>query len=151
PAGYQVQFVYRVHGRPLRGTLYPPRTVLYRKEKAFYRNFGHGHRVIIDGKVRPLAGVIYHDDRKPLTRWIEHQQRYARTEVDFLLGGSDSMTLTDRIRLMGWPAPIGVLFYALLLKGCLFDGWPGWYYGLQRAVAEALIALEIVDRRLSRS
>src|SRR5947208_3542682 len=31
--GYQARFVYRVFGRPLRGTLYPPRTVLYRKDK----------------------------------------------------------------------------------------------------------------------
>ncbi len=49
---------------------------------------------------------------------------------------------------MGWPAPIGVLFYTLLAKGCLLDGWAGWYYALQRAIAEALIAIEIADRRL---
>src|SRR5262249_17995908 len=30
--GYQAGFVYRIFGRPLRGTLYPPRTVLYRKD-----------------------------------------------------------------------------------------------------------------------
>src|SRR5262249_47496516 len=29
-AGYRASFVYRIHGRPLRGTLYPPRIVLYR-------------------------------------------------------------------------------------------------------------------------
>src|SRR5882724_13168817 len=28
-SGYRAAFVYRIHGRPLRGTLYPPRTVLY--------------------------------------------------------------------------------------------------------------------------
>jgi len=28
------------------------------------------------------------------------------------------------------------------------DGWPGWYYALQRLCAETLIALEILDRRL---
>jgi hypothetical protein len=49
---------------------------------------------------------------------------------------------------MRWPAPIGVLLYTLLVKGCLFDGWPGWYYTLQRATAEMLTALEIIDRQL---
>ena len=50
-AGYRARFVYRIHGRALRGTLYPPRAVLYRKDKAHYRNVGHGHRVAIDGEI----------------------------------------------------------------------------------------------------
>ncbi len=49
-AGYRARFVYRIHGRALRGTLYPPRTVLYRHEGARYRNEGHGHRVVVDGR-----------------------------------------------------------------------------------------------------
>jgi glycosyltransferase involved in cell wall biosynthesis len=148
-SGYRVRFVYRIHGRSLRGTLYPPRTVLYRKEKASYRSEGHGHRVAIDGDVLPLNGIIYHDDRKPLTHWFATQRLYAQREADYLLDGRrDALTRADKIRLMGWPAPIGVFFYALLIKGCLLDGWPGWYYVLQRVAAETLIALELIDRRL---
>src|SRR5436190_12248780 len=52
--GYRVRFVYRIHGRPLRGTLYPPRTVLYRREGAVYGQEGHGHRVRLGGEVLPL-------------------------------------------------------------------------------------------------
>jgi glycosyltransferase involved in cell wall biosynthesis len=148
-AGYQARFVYRIHGRNLRGTLYPPRTVLYRKEKARYRSEGHGHRVVIDGEVLPFDGVIYHDDRKPLTHWFATQRIYAQREADYLLDGSrGARSRTDRIRLMGWPAPFGALFYALFVKGCVLDGWPGWYYALQRVTAETLIALELIDRRL---
>src|SRR5262245_12437844 len=33
-AGYRAYFVYRIYGRPLRGTLYPPRMVLYRAKNA---------------------------------------------------------------------------------------------------------------------
>ena len=33
----------------------------------------------------PLRGVIYHDDRKPLSRWLAAQQRYAVDEADYLL------------------------------------------------------------------
>lgn len=147
-AGYRARFVYRVHGRPLRGTLYPPRTVLYRKSKACYRKEGHGHRVVVDGEVLPLDGVIYHDDRKPLARWLKSQQLYARDEADHLLGLRAAPTRADRVRLMAWPAPIAVFFYTLLIKGCVLDGWPGWYYVLQRVVAEIMLALEIIDRRL---
>ena len=135
--------------RALRGTLYPPRTVLYRKDKARYRNEGHGHRVAIDGEVMPLAGVIYHDDRKPLARWFDSQQRYARIEARHLIETPRvKLKPSDRIRRLGWFAPIGVLFYTLFVKGCILDGWPGWYYALQRLCAETLIALEILDRRL---
>ena len=150
-AGYASRFVYRVHGRPLRGTLYPPRTVLYRRDRAQYRDEGHGHRVAIDGEVRPLSGVIYHDDRKPLSRWIESQRRYAEAEAQYLLAREPrSLRWSDRIRRLAWPAPLLVPAYVLLAKGCLFDGWPGWFYGLQRLLAECMIALEIIDRRLAR-
>ncbi|MGP0094522.1 MAG: glycosyltransferase family 2 protein [Xanthobacteraceae bacterium] len=150
-AGYRARFVYRIFGRPLRGTLYPPRTVLYRKDKARYRSEGHGHRVTVSGGVVELKGVIYHDDRKPLARWIASQQRYAREEASYLLETSrNELSPIDKIRLMGWPGPILVLFYTLFAKGCIMDGWPGWHYALQRLAAETLIALEIVDRRLCR-
>jgi glycosyltransferase involved in cell wall biosynthesis len=33
-SGYRASFIYRIFGKPLRGTLYPPRTVLYRREQA---------------------------------------------------------------------------------------------------------------------
>jgi glycosyltransferase involved in cell wall biosynthesis len=150
-SGYRARFVYRIYGRPLRGSLYPPRTVLYRKDRATYRQEGHTQRVIIDGVVLPLAGVIYHDDRKALGRWFTSQQRYARAEAEYLLSRPrGSLRRSDRIRLMGWPAPFAAFCYTLLVKGCVFDGWRGWIYALQRVVAEAMIALEIADRRFRR-
>lgn len=148
-AGYRAHFVYRMHGRPLRGTLYPPRVVLYRNGMARYRNEGHGHRVAVDGAINDLAGVIYHDDRKPLARWFASQQHYAVAEADYLAETPiDRLTRGDRIRRMGWPAPLGVLFYTLFVKGCILDGRPGWSYALQRLLAETMIALALVERRL---
>ena len=148
-SGYQARFIYRIYGKALRGSLYPPRTVLYRKDKAFYRNEGHGHKVTVSGQIAPLAGVIFHDDRKPLGRWLASQKRYAAIEAEHLLA-ADSSTLrrTDRIRLAAWPAPLAVFIYALIFKRCLLDGWPGWYYALERLLVETMIALEIIDRRL---
>ena len=107
---YRARFVYRIYGRPLRGSLYPPRTVLYRKDKASYRQEGHMHRVVLDGDVLPLDGVIYHDDRKSLARSLRSQQRYAREKAEYLLeASSGAFRRTDKIRLMGWPAPNGGL------------------------------------------
>lgn len=148
-AGYRAQFVYRIYGRPLRGTLYPSRTVLYRVAKARYRNEGHGHRVSVAGEVRTLRHAIYHDDRKSLARWFASQQRYAVEEARYLdETPADKLTHSDRIRRMAWLAPLAIPFYTLFVKGGILDGWPGWFYALQRLIAESLIALAIIERRL---
>ena len=148
-SGYRARFIYRVYGRPLRSTLYPPRAVLYRPGKAAYRDEGHGHRVGIDGTVRHLDGAIYHDDRKSLERWFSSQKKYAALEAEHLLNAAEAkLSRVDRIRRKGWPAPLLVFVYVLFVKRALFDGWPGWFYALQRLLAEVMIALEIVERRL---
>jgi glycosyltransferase involved in cell wall biosynthesis len=148
--GYRARFVYRIHGRPLSGSLYPPRTVLYRARKGRYENEGHGHRVRIDGWVSDLGGVIYHDDRKPLARWFESQLGYAAREAEHLLASPrDRLSRAERIRLMGWPAPLLVFLYVLFAKRAVFDGWAGWFYACQRLLAELLLALELLDRRRS--
>lgn len=148
--GYKAAFVYRIHGQPLRGTLYPPRAVLYRVRGARYENEGHGHRIRLHGRVSNLEGVIYHDDRKPLSRWLGSQLKYAAREAAHLLETPrERLGRVDRIRLMGWPAPILVLGYVLFAKGAILDGKAGWFYAFQRLLAEVLLALELLDRRLS--
>ena len=149
-AGYRASFVYRIYGRPLSGALYPPRTVLYRTRSARYRDEGHTQRVVVAGDVRDLKAAIYHDDRKQLARWLVSQQRYARLEAEHLLSTPrDRLSRSARIRLAAAPAPLLVFAYTLLVKRCLFDGWPGWFYAYQRLLAETMLALELVDRRLT--
>lgn len=148
-SGYRARFIYRIYGKVLRATLYPPRVVLYCPARARYENEGHGHRVKIDGTVHEFRNAIYHDDRKPLARWLGSQQGYARKEADFLLSTPRAeLRRADRIRRMGWPAPLIVFAYTLLWKRCILDGWPGWLYVLQRTLVETMIAIEVVDRRL---
>jgi glycosyltransferase involved in cell wall biosynthesis len=147
-AGYRCRFRYVVGQRPLRGSLYPPVVALFRRGAGRYVQDGHTQRLLIDGAVRDLDGVIYHDDRKPLGRWFASQAKYAALEAEHLLS-SDRAALSraDRVRLMAWPAPILVFLYVLVAKGCLFDGRPGWFYALQRLLAEILLALELSQRR----
>lgn len=82
--GYQAHFVYCVYGKPLRGSAYPPVTVLYRRDHATYRQDGHTQRVMIEGEVGQLKVPILHDDRKPLTHWLKSQDRYMRLEIEHL-------------------------------------------------------------------
>lgn len=147
-AGFRCHFSYVSFGRVLRGTLYPPVVALYRRSAGRYVQDGHTQRIIIDGPVRDLAGVIHHDDRKPLSRWFAAQQRYAALEAQHLLTANRArLGRADRIRLMAWPAPFLVFFYVLFAKRCLLDGWPGWFYTLQRLTAETMLTLELIERR----
>lgn len=150
-SGYTAQFTYYIYGHALRGSLYPDRTVLFRKSRAIYRMDGHTQRVVVEGPVLALLSRIYHDDRKPLSRWVVSQQRYARDEAEHLLAmPRAALNRADKLRLMACPAPFAALLYVLLAKGCILDGWPGWLYALQRTVAEMLLAIELVERRFRR-
>ena len=148
--GFKAAFIYCILGRPLRGTLLPPRTILYRRDRARYENEGHGHRVEIDGKIAPLKEHLYHDDRKPLSRWIQSQERYAEIEAETLLSVSSAqLNGRDKIRKMLIIAPILVPLYCLLAKGLILDGKAGLHYVMQRTYAEILLSLRLLDKKLA--
>jgi glycosyltransferase involved in cell wall biosynthesis len=145
-AGYRASFVYCIGGRPLRGAAYPPVVVLFRREAAAYVQDGHTQRVKVGGTVRPLTGRIHHDDRKPLAHWLQSQVRYMRLEAEKLQQAAPgSLRLVDRVRRLIVIAPPAMFVYCLIIKGGLLDGWPGMYYALQRATAELVLSLHLVD------
>lgn len=145
--GYAVPFKYAVFGKPLRGTLYPPRKVLYRKDKGIYKNDGHAHKVAIDGGVKSLDRCIYHDDRKSLNRWFNSQIKYADLEMQKLIDTPRAeLSFVDKIRLTKVVAPVLVLIYCLFYKGVILDGWQGIYYALQRLLAELVLSIKLTER-----
>lgn len=148
--GYAAGFRYCVFGRPLRSTLYPARTVLFRRQLAHYVEDGHAHAVVVRGSVGRLEGTIDHDDRKPLSVWLDAQSRYARREAAKLLDTS-RVPFSDRLRRMRVVVPLVMPFYCLFVRGLLLDGWPGWYYAAQRTYAELLLSLELTACALERA
>lgn len=147
-AAYFARFRYCVHGRPLRGSLYPPRAVLFQCALARYVDDGHTQLLEPAGATAFLAGAILHDDRKPLAGWAANQVRYARLEAVKLLGRPrEALSRTDRLRLTGFLGPLLVLPYCLVVRRGALDGWPGFYYALQRLIAESLLCLFLLERR----
>ncbi|AIE74698.1 MULTISPECIES: glycosyltransferase family 2 protein [unclassified Synechocystis] len=144
--GYRVPFKYCIFGKPLRGTLLPPRTVLYRVDQASYENDGHGHRVRVNGICQQLAGYLHHDDRKPLSRWLWAQERYMKLETEKIINTPFAqLSASDKIRKTKIFAPPIVFLYCLILKQGIFDGWQGWYYAWQRTLAEILLAIHLIE------
>jgi glycosyltransferase involved in cell wall biosynthesis len=151
-AGYWASFTYCIDGQPLRGAAYPPVVVLYRRTCARYRQDGHTQRVQVDGTVATLAGVIRHDDRKPLSHWLASQSRYMRLEVDKLTQAAPgSLGLIDRLRLWIVIMPPLMFVYCYVVRGGILDGRAGLYYALQRSAAELILSLYLVDGRLRRA
>ncbi len=148
-AAYHAPFRFLIHGRPLRGSLYPPRAVLFDRSRCRYIADGHTQLLEIDGRSGSLQNRIDHDDRKPLSRWVQSQWKYAVLEADKLdQGGGGGWP--DRLRRMIWPAAPAAFLYTLFVKGAILDGWPGWFYALQRTYAELLLSLILLEKRIAR-
>jgi len=148
-AGFRAAVIPKIHGRPLRGSLEPARIVLFRPRQARFASDTHGERVRVTGEVAALGAPIWRDDRKPLARWLQLQVDHAAREAERLLATPRAeMSRADRMRAMAWPAPILVFLQVLFAKGAVLDGRAGWYYAFERLLAEMLLMLELLDRRL---
>ena len=148
--GYRASFIYRVGGYPLRASVYPAVTILYKRENAVYVQDGHTQRVRIAGDVGDLKGRVYHDDRKSFRTWIEAQKRYMKLEVAKLTGDPRPLNLPDRIRCLRIVAPPAVFVYCLFGKRLILDGVPGIVYSFQRTLAESILSFYLVRRDFQR-
>ena len=143
---YYISFKYCVFGNPLRGTILPPRQALFRKDKATYIDDGHTQILEVKGISGKLKNYILHDDRKSLTRWLWAQDRYMILEAQKLLATPvNSLSLGDKIRRKKIFAPFIILFYCLIIKGGILDGWIGWYYAFQRMIAEFILSIKLIQ------
>jgi hypothetical protein len=148
-SGFLVPFEYQVLGRKLRSTLYPPRQVLFRARSGAFEQDGHAHRVRVSGSTGRLRTAIVHDDRKDLARWLRNQSAYARDEAAKLAGTSiRDLPWVDRLRTTMVLGPPAVTLYCLFGRGLILDGRAGLYYTAQRAIAEAILSLELMEARL---
>ena len=115
--------------------------VLYRRDAASYIQDGHTQRVALQGAIDDLACPMLHDDRKSLKRWLASQARYTELEAQKLRTANPAeLDLADRLRRWRIVVPPAMLVYCLVVRGGIFDGWAGFYYAFQRALAEAMLS-----------
>ena len=146
--GYRIPFRFCVFGKPLRGTVLPPRLALFRRACGTYVDDGHTQDLRLSGTCSALSSPILHDDRKPLSRWLWAQNRYLKLEVHKLLTTPPSQLGTaDRLRCHTVLAPFAVLLLCLIWHRGLLDGWRGWFYAFQRMYVETLLSLMLWEAR----
>lgn len=146
-SGYWIPFKYCVFGRPLWGSLYPPRLSLFRRRHGKYEQDGHTQRLILKGETGVLRSFIFHDDRKPLSRWLDAQWQYAELEAEKLASLSyRDLRWPDRLRKMVLIAPWICLLFCLFWKMGIVQGRAGLFYAFQRTLAELLISVSLLER-----
>lgn len=143
-AGYEAAFTYAINGRPLRATLYTPRTVLLRRGAFEFWQDGHTQRVRVDGRIERLQSRLIHDDRKDLRRFLERQQAYMRKEARKLRATPfRKLPLSGRIRKLRVVSPFATLAYVLVAKRTILDGFAGLRYAMERFLAESILSIEL--------
>jgi glycosyltransferase involved in cell wall biosynthesis len=143
---YEIAFDYAVFSKRLVSSLYPSNTILLRNGHFRVFDRGHTEQWSVDGEVRKLRSKIVHDDWKSLDRWIAGQVRYMRLEQEQL--SHIRPNLKARLRRHPPLMPIAVFLYCLFGKRLIFEGKAGIYYSLQRAMAEAILSLMLLDQDL---
>lgn len=143
---FAIPFRYCVFGKPLVGSLLPPRVALFMKSAASYFDDGHTQKLCCKGPIGNIKSPLIHDDRKPLSRWLNNQILYIDLEAKKLAAHQqETLPLADKIRKTKWLAPFLVFFYALFIKGAILSGWRGVFYAYQRMFVESLLAIRLIE------
>jgi hypothetical protein len=89
------------------------------------------------------------DHYQAFARWLAAQDKYAKLEAEKLLSlPAEGLHFKDRVRRTMILGPVLVFFYTLLFRGVILDGWHGWFYTFQRTLAEIMLSLRLLERRL---
>ena len=74
-------------------------------------------------------------------------------EAKKLRASNHDLNFADRLRRLRIVAPAAILFYCLIIRGGIFDGWGGLFYAFQRMAAELMLSLYLIegDLKLSRN
>jgi glycosyltransferase involved in cell wall biosynthesis len=148
-AGYSAGFDYLVYGIRVYGSILPPRTVLFRTANGRYWQDGHTQQLQLNGSLGLLPFHVSHDDRKPLSRWLQSQINYARQEADKISSSPGAeLGRNDRIRKAVVLAPPLVFLLVYVIRGGILSGWRGLFYALQRLTFEVLLSLFLIDVKL---
>jgi len=141
-AGGIAGFEYRIGGRALLGSVYPPRLVVVRADRVRVSQPGHTQELKVDGPIYRFRSRIVHDDRKSVDRFLRSQAEYSRLELARLERAGPARW-RDRIRRAGL-MPLAAGLVAYLRSGGPFRGAASLQYAYERMLFECLLALRVL-------
>jgi glycosyltransferase involved in cell wall biosynthesis len=133
-----VPFEYRIHGRPLMGSIYPPQIRVFARQDVRIEQRGHTQVFRSPAPLYRFRSKLIHEDRKPFARWLANQLKYAGLEVE-RIRNAPATRFVDRLRRSGL-SPVICGGYAYLRAGGPLAGAASRAYAQERMVFEALLA-----------
>lgn len=144
-AGGVVRFQMIYEKRTLAGGIYPAQLRVFRRDAVLVTQRGHTQVFQTGGKTYSFKARIRHEDRKPFSRWIVAQLKYADLEFK-RIDHSVHSSWRDRLRQVGlMPIVVGTLSY--VRAGGPLRGRASLRYALERTVFECLLALQLIERK----
>ena len=143
---YRIAFDYAIFGVPLRGSLYPANTILLRRGRFSVYDKGHTEAWVVEGTIEDMYGKVVHDDWKSTLHFVPSQVRYMTREILALEASSGSFKTW--LRLHPPLMPLVIFFYSYFARGLFLNGSAGLYYSFQRLVAESILSLLLLERRI---
>ena len=119
-----------------RGSLYPPKPIVFRTGKAYFETVGHGERLKSGVRVAQTKSALKHNDLKNYFRFLESQVRYAEKLADLAIEGR--LTWRDKLRVKTPFMLVIAPLYSLFVRGGVFSQ-EGWLYAIDRLIAEAIM------------
>ncbi len=136
--GALVPFEYRVLGKDLAGSLYPPQVRIFRRAEVSVEQLGHTQVFSATGQLYRFRSSLVHEDRKPMARWLRNQVSYAALEANRIRSAART-TIKDRLRLAG-VSPAIWCAYAYLRAGGPLKAPGSRAYAYERLIFEAILA-----------
>ncbi len=147
--GGLIPFRYCYYGRPLAGSLCSPQLRIFDQKRVLITQPAHGHRFSVTGEIYKFHNSLSHDDRKPIERWVTAQIGSSQLNAD-ALSNVGTTSFKDRLRRLGVTPPlVGMMAY--VRAGGPFKGAAAARYAYERMVAEGLLAIRLMDKKVERA
>lgn len=130
----------------LRGSLYPPKAIVFKIGRTYFSPTGHGETLVHDCRMTQTKCTLVHDDRKEYSAFLMSQVRYAQNLR--LRGKSSAVSLSDVIR-MNTPLMMCIVpIYSYLFRLGFLSGKVGLIYAIDRLIAEAIMFRQSLSERI---
>jgi glycosyltransferase involved in cell wall biosynthesis len=142
-SGAWIPFEYRMLGRSLMGSVYPPQIRLFRKDQVRIHQTGHSQVFKVDGTVCKFRSQLIHEDLKPVSRWLSNQIKYASLETA-RIKCAPRRSFKDWLRVAGI-SPAVLWTYAYARAGGPFRPGASRAYACERLIFEAILTRMLTE------
>ncbi len=148
--GANADIYHCVFNSVIKEKLYPSKIILFKKNKAKYREVGHKEVLKINGRIKKFKNFILHEDKKSYRRWIDGQTKIAEFELNYILKdrNKNKIKFKDKIRLIPILPILLLIMYYIFKINILKYGFGGIVFLAQRITFETILNFKLIKNYL---